>query len=205
MIFGPLGFPHRIHLIRDLRNVGIQLEINEETTYAIIRHRGRVQQFVDTINQHVQDDARKSLLKRLTIKLSRGTETMRYGVPILGLGSIDALVEKHITLEPLIGLPTMDNFTPVGLPGWFATCLSLRVLGEGGPLSSINWPVKIVKRKGKGDHWRADRRVRVSTRQTSQPIYDWQEFAHRNGIALPKDAERFFPSTESVSSGRVVA
>lgn len=93
-------------------------------------------------------------------------------------------------LEPLTELSTVKNVNLVGLPGWFAACLAMRLRGEGGDLSTIEWPVKMVKRKGKGGRWRADRRVQVSTRHCSQPIYDWQEFAQRNGIALPKDAER---------------
>jgi hypothetical protein len=104
-------------------------------------------------------------------------------------------------LEPLIELPIIKDFNVVGLPEWFATCLTMRVRGEGGPLSRIDWPVRTVKRKG--DRWRADRRVEVSTRHCSQPIYDWREFAHRNGIAFPLDVERFFPSAQETVSGRI--
>ena len=152
-------------------------------------------------------------MKHLQAQISKKDTGLRYGKPsskVEGatlyerINNVNTLIElRMFTLEPLVEMPTIQNIEFIGLPEWFTTCLTMRIRGEGGDLLLTEWPVKTVKRKV--DSWRADRRVQVSTGHCSQPVYDWREFALRNGIALPKDAERIFPPTQETSLGRVVA
>jgi hypothetical protein len=83
-------------------------------------------------------------------------------------------------------MPTVE-FT--GLPEWFAQCLTIRVRGDGGDLSTSKWPTETLNRK-KGRFVEPEQR---STRKDGQAKLNWDLFAKRNGIVMPEDASRFFP------------
>ena len=55
LIFGPLGLPHRLHLLRNLREIELSLVIDEHSLWGFRRRQARIQHFVDIIRQHVED------------------------------------------------------------------------------------------------------------------------------------------------------
>ncbi|XPS77292.1 hypothetical protein M3J09_009320 [Ascochyta lentis] len=68
LIFRPLGLPHCLYLLRDLRQIELEVNIDDRSAYATTRHRARIQHSVDIIKQYAQDKVRKFLLKRLHIR-----------------------------------------------------------------------------------------------------------------------------------------
>lgn len=95
-------------------------------------------------------------------------------------------------LAEVTGTPTV-KFD--GIPEWFGQCLGLRMRGEGGDLKTLEWPDKTFRRK---NHSRS--LSKVSTKVSWQLVFDWQEFAERNGTEMPEDVGRFSPPDRKVAS-----
>jgi hypothetical protein len=49
LIFGPLGLPHRLDLLRDSRRIDLEVKIVELSLNTFTRHRARPQRFVTAI------------------------------------------------------------------------------------------------------------------------------------------------------------
>ena len=94
------------------------------------------------------------------------------------------------SLESLAHITGILSASIDGVTAWFAQCLEMRICGEGGEFKPLNWPKKTTKRKDEDGNIK-----RVPKRESWQPLLDWKNFAQRNGIAFPKNAERrFFPN-----------
>jgi hypothetical protein len=146
LIFGPLGLPRRLHLLRDLRAIKLTVDITEISNYAAKRHRARIQHFVQIIRAHAEDEGRKSLLNRLDIHLinSYSGQTLRPWDKRLPRTTFD----RHMfSLESLAQITGIPSISVDGVPAWFAQCLEMRVRGEGGEIKPLSWPKKTTKRK----------------------------------------------------------
>jgi hypothetical protein len=199
-MFGPLGLPYRIHLLRDLRRIELTLIVDELTSWSRLRHRARTQYFVDTLQEHAGDANRQSLLTQLRVHIRAMERGFRCVRP---RWSIDDLRRKEksgkwtisekvvFVLEPLASLQGIVDVAIHGAPDWLKQCLEMRIRGEGGELKTLEWPAKVVKRKQKGSRKKVE--LEVSMRKGWQPVLDWRQFAVRNGIALPADIDAFFP------------
>lgn len=202
-IFGPFGLPHRSHLLRDLRHINLEVDVDELSAYTIARHRGRLQHFVNVMKEHADDDSKKSLLRKLYIRLNTNNPhkdsieylmntIQRHRTPRPGF----TMSEGHMfTLEPLISLQGIPNVNIVGVPDWFKKCLEMRMRGEGGELTTLTWPVKLIKRRP--DPFKKAKKAEISTREGWQPRLDWREFAQRNSIAVPAHIDIFFPPPQN--------
>ncbi|KAF3037690.1 hypothetical protein E8E12_008201 [Didymella heteroderae] len=218
LIFGPLGLPHRLQLLRDLRQIELDIVIDEheDETWGFRRQQARIQHFVDIIQQHAEDKDKnkKSLLQRLQIRI-----TLR---PYLRWHSKDpvsweSVINRASALEPLTSISGIDEIGFFSLSHsageqswrWFGQCLALRMLGEGGELKKVEWSPRTSKRRGNPGETRKSERAKAAgekketvvvtktTKKTDDPTFDcsWVEFARRirNGIDVPISAERYFP------------
>ena len=66
---------------------------------------------------------------------------------------------------------------------------------EGGELGEVQWPTKAVKRRP--DEYKKAKKTEVSMQVSWQPTLDWRVFAERNGIKLPSNIGRFFPTAQN--------
>lgn len=195
LIFGPFGLPHRLHLLRDLRRIDLEVNIDQVSSYTFMRHRARLRHFVDVIKEHADDDSKRSLLKRLHVHL----DTLRLGdaplqTPAANNEEVVTVGGRHMfVLEVLASIQVIPKVLVSGVSRWFKQCLKLR-MREGGKLEEVKWPTKIVKRKV--DEYKRAKKTEVSTRQARQPTMDWRSFAERNRIELPSNIGSFFPAAQ---------
>mgnify|MGYP004504271419 CR=1 FL=1 len=193
LIFGPLGLPHRLHLLRDLRRIELVLEVNEPKGLAITRLRARTQHFVNVIRQHAGDEGKKSLLNHLHVRLAGIQRQRRCSRRARGTKVYTLLPERYMfTLEPLASMQGIEDTDIWGVSEWFKQCLEMRIRGQGGELAAADWPTKVVERRRKGS--RKPLQVEVSAREGWQPTFDWREFAQRNDVALPENIDMFLPA-----------
>lgn len=186
LIFGPLGLPHQLHVLRDLQHIELRIEIDERSSRSVARQRARAQYFVDILKEHAEDHNKKSLLKTLDVRVrghSTAAEVRREWID-----------EHMFALEVLSGLQGIGDVTVLGLQTWFARCLSLHLTGRGGPAASeLDWPTKVKRRRMRSNRFQ---KIEVTTRKHWQPVLDWREYALRNKIDLPADVNKYFPPSE---------
>jgi hypothetical protein len=181
LIFGPCGSPHRLHLLRDLRQLELDVIVDKSDSWAYRRQYARVQHFVDILRRHGDDKDKQSLLKRLHVNFRpeqhRRNQTWSWWITNRGI----------FALEPLAALTGIKevSITSQWRIGWFTQCLCLRVRGEGGELKELEWPMKTVKRLKPKDQLKRPGKDSVSTWKPGRPMLDWLEFAQRNGIEVP--------------------
>lgn len=206
--FGPLGSPHRIHLLRDLRRIELTLTANDLTSWSKARLRARIQYFVDILQEHAEDANKQSLLTQLHIQIrarQRSDRCTRPSSSFRYLRRQESLRDRTVpdtlvfVLEPLASLQGISDITLRGAPEWLKQCLEMRIRGEGGELETLNWPTKTVKRQQKGSRRKIE--VEVSTRHGWQPTLDWKQFATRHGIELPEHTYILFPSSQNAGEG----
>lgn len=96
--------------------------------------------------------------------------------------------ERHmLILESLAEITGIPTVIIDGVPSCWKHCLGLRMCGKGGDLTALVWPDKLVANKTPGAV------SKVTTKAAWQAVFDWREFAERNGIEMPEDAQKFFP------------
>ena len=208
LIFGPLGLPHRIHLLRDLRHIELTLTINEVISWGTTRLRARTQHFVDILREHSGDTNKQSLLTQLRVYIRDSrSPSSRCCRPRSGFDVSrrweklqDRTVSHRLVfvLEPLASLQGIQDIAVYGAPEWFQRCLEIRIRGQGGDLKTLDWPTKVVRRQQKG--YRRKVEVEVCTRQGWQPIFDWKRFAACNNISLPEDVHKLVPTPQKEGS-----
>lgn len=192
LIFGPLGEPNRLHLLRNLRSVELVVSLDDNNNWVVKRHRGRLDHFVQIIKQHADDINQKSLLKYFKVRVEFFLETEApFSTAYTWYRRPAKNVEKFMFgLESLAVLRGIEEVEVAGVPEWYAKCLELCIQGKGGDVEEINYPLVEIKRtKGWGG---PKRKVWVSTKKWYQPALNWKEFAERNGIGVPEDIERFW-------------
>jgi hypothetical protein len=136
LIFGPLGLPQRLHLLRDLKRIELTVHINERSLYAIRRHRERIQHFVDVLHAHAEDRSKKNLLQDLHVKLTisaprdwtRRVQFSQYP-DLNGFITLDQFEKHMFTLESLAEVTGVPTVIFDGIPGWWKQCLELRMQG----------------------------------------------------------------------------
>lgn len=208
-MFGPLGLPHRIHLLRDLRRIELTLKIGKMTSWGKARLRARTQHFVDILREHSGDINKQSLLTQLRVYIKdSGSEPHsrccrpRWGVDVSRcwdkLHNPTVPDQLMFVLEPLVALQGIQDIAVYGAPEWFQRCLEMCIRGQGGDLKTLDWPTKLVRRKKKGSRNKV--KVEVSKRQGWQPIFDWKRFAVRNEIPLPDDIHKLLPTPQNEES-----
>lgn len=194
-IFGPFGdgdtkdSPHlghlfRLPLLRNVRSIDIKFVLNDPSHWAVKRQRSRLEYFVEVLKEHMDDDARKSLLSDLKVTI---TET-NYARQSFERKHSRFLEQFMFGLESLAALRGIKHVRVDGVPDWYAQVLQLVMQGKGGELKETEWPLVRVKRVTV----KSTRFVRVSSRKWYQPVFDWKEFAQRNAIELPEDIDRFW-------------
>ncbi|KAF1926445.1 uncharacterized protein M421DRAFT_216636 [Didymella exigua CBS 183.55] len=204
-IFGPLGLPHRLHLLRDLRHINLLVDIDDRASHsrpsphAVVRHRARLEHFVEILRKHAEDSSKKSLLKSLHMRLSTtGLEYQRLVTGRLIQPSDETkrrLVGHHVfALEGLVAFEGIDEEEVTGLPKWFCRCLEPHMVDRGGQVEELIWPVKIVKKRH--DNGYRVQKVEISTRKYWQPTLNWREFSRRDSIELPEDIDEYFSARQ---------
>ena len=206
LIFGPLGLPHRVHFLRDLRRIELTLTTGEVTSWSKARLRARTQHLVDVLREYSGDVNKQSLLTQLRVYI-RDSESTPYSRCCRARSRVNVSryweklhnrTASHKTvfvLEPLASLQGIQDIAIYGTPEWFQRCLEMRIRGQGGDLKTLDWPKKVVRRQKKGNRRKVE--VEVSTRQGWQPIFDWKRFAVRNNIPLPGNIHKLLPTPQS--------
>ncbi|KAF2999776.1 hypothetical protein E8E13_005526 [Curvularia kusanoi] len=191
-IFGPLGEPHLIHILRDLRHVKLFLQTDGHSHHGFKRLQTGLQLFVNAFNKSHDDPTKSSLLETLELHVVDSN-------PIQPWMAKASSLNKHIfALEVLADLkkPLTQLKTISLLPAWFSSCLALQLTGRGGrSTATLAWSTKVVK-SSQNMYGKRKRAKVVETRAYWQPRLDWREFAARNGIEMPEDAGRYFPLSE---------
>lgn len=98
-------------------------------------------------------------------------------------------------LESLVSLHGIKDVEITGVPDWYATCLQLAIRGKGGEVEETEWPLVRVK-KSRTTWCKKSKMVWVSTRKWYQPVFNWKEFAERNGVQVPEDVEKYWVAVE---------
>jgi hypothetical protein len=193
-IFGPLGEPHRLHLLRNLRRIHIATRPMDRSHWGLRRMRARLAFFIAELNAHAADASKRSLLQWFSIEMSTPWGS-GYVFPSIwhSQESVDKFKrENAFGLEELVALRGVENVEVTGVPGWFAQCLELCVKGEGGELREIEWPsVRVKRQRGEGGGTKV---MQQTLKQWWQPVFDWKEFAERNGVEVPDEADSYWPS-----------
>jgi len=111
------------------------------------------------MKQHVEDEGKKSLLRKLTICVESKGES----------------VETYMfAFEALCALMPIPKVSVTGVPEWFATCVEMKIKGRGGDVAKVK-----VGGKKKARKW-------------YQPVYEWRQFAARNGVEMPDGVDGFW-------------
>jgi hypothetical protein len=194
-IFGPFGDANHLPLLRNLRSIHININLNDHTHWSVKRQRARLEYFVSILKQYSDDTHKKSLLQDLKVtfgKLHRTLHNARYHPRPLVTAPAHRREEKYMFgLESLTTLRGIKDVEIVGVPEWYAKCLELCISGKGGEVKETEWPVVQVTRKKKTVGQKG-RTAWVTSRQWWQPVVDWREYAERNGVEVPGDVERFW-------------
>jgi hypothetical protein len=209
-VFGPLGLPDRLSLLRDLRNISITLDpkVYDTQYWVSRRHRGRLCLFVKILKESAEDESQKSLLKVLKVHLTPpcrpsqdDAPVFAHMAPLVPMSVPPLTPEEHwllkrkaeknqFALEALAPLRGIEEVHITGVDGWFAQCLQLCVQGKGGDVKDIQYPYVVVKRRKVGT--RKTKEQARSTKKWYMPGLDWKEFAERNGIQVPADVDRLW-------------
>lgn len=191
LIFGFLGSPGRLPLLRNLRSIHIDVMIGSDGHWAAKRQRARLEYFVNILKEHANDTSKRSLLQELKVDVKLGSDGATwphhtYSTKHLPAKSID---KSMFGLESLIALRGIKHVEINGLPEWYAKCLQIYIQGKGGDVEATNWPDAQVKRQ---EIYKRAQKVWVTTRKWYNPLFNWREFAERNGVATPDDVDKFW-------------
>ena len=197
LVFGPLGHPDRLPLLRNLRRIHIEVVPDINSHWAVKRQRSRLEYLVEILKEYADDSDQKSLLEDLKVDFqltSQKPAQSACGKTVRG--TINSCVPKDTEkfmfgLESLAYLRGIKDVEITGLPEWYTKCLQLSIQGRGGGVEKIDWPLVGSRRRGKGNstQWK---KYLVSTRKWHQPTLNWKEFAERNKITTPVDIEDFY-------------
>jgi hypothetical protein len=202
LIFGPFGTDLRLPLLRNLRSIRIDVLLDVQDHWAVKRQRARLEYFISILKQHSDDANKKSLLHELTVNFLHGAKLpsrplLRYPhthYPLPPSLSPDVIERFMFTLESLVSLTRIKLVTITGVPEWFATCLQLCISGKGGEVKETDWPDVQVTRSLRT--WcKKKKTVWVTSRRWYQPVFNWKEFAERNGVEA-EDVERFWAAND---------
>ncbi|EAT79883.2 hypothetical protein SNOG_12585 [Parastagonospora nodorum SN15] len=187
-IFGAFGYNDRQLLLRNLRSITVDVSINDSSHWDVKRLRTRLDYFVEVLKQHADDANQSSLLTQLTVYMADRSH-LHWRMRNVGppMASERPEIDKYMFgLESLVGLTGIKDVTVGGVPEWYAKCLQLCVQGRGGEVKETEWPlVKVKHAKKKKVKW-------VSTRQWWQPVWNWKEFAERNGVEMPENVDKYW-------------
>ncbi|KAF2105796.1 hypothetical protein BDV96DRAFT_655270 [Lophiotrema nucula] len=190
-IFGAFGRPDRFHLLREIKD--LEIDVNASTTghWVTKRHRERLEYFVDMLREHAGDENQQSLLTNLTIRFdarrkNRSVYATSRGQPYTYGTEVSTKSQYMYGLESLAALRGIEKVVVEGLPPWYSRSLERCITGQGGDISPVNYPLEIKKRKitSPSGYNRYEMNA-VTTRKWTQPFLNWHEFATRNGIELP--------------------
>ena len=179
-IFGPLGLPERLHLLRDLRSISLNLTHMRHSQYwAHRRHRGRLARFVEIMQEYGEDAEKGSLLESLSVHLGEGGRS-------------------QFVLEALTPLRGIKNVCISGcVSPWFAESLRLAIQGTGGDVRKAVYEETEVKKRIGTPGNRKWKKMTVSTQQWYMPEMDWIPFALQNEIDMPEDVQKFWEEGEA--------
>ncbi|KAF2475788.1 uncharacterized protein BDR25DRAFT_300762 [Lindgomyces ingoldianus] len=203
-IFGPLGFSNTLPLLRNLRSIEIQVEHDSlagSGHWENKRHRGRMEHLVNILKEHADDEDKRSLLKQMKVRFSYPPDPYRPNMARNGhFGRLyphnvrrsnqippEDVIKRMFAFESLAALRGIEEVQIDGLQDWFRQCLEMVMMGNGGELVKIEYPDIWVKRRKEGS--RRAKKILATTRAWWQPLFNWEEFAQRNGIYTPKDAD----------------
>jgi hypothetical protein len=155
MIFGPLGLPHRLHLVREIRHICLVVDVNDTGAWAMKRLRARLSLFVESVRQDTDDDAKNSLLKKLHIRFAWNG------------GRPDRYTEQYMfALEALTSLRGIEDVSVkdiriADIDPCFTQCVELCIKGEGGDVNERDRTVRYVKRRHSSmGRWSRNRYIR---------------------------------------------
>ncbi|KAF2648864.1 hypothetical protein K491DRAFT_698552 [Lophiostoma macrostomum CBS 122681] len=175
-IFGVLGHSHRIHLLRNIRSISILMgnsSTGKVTHWVAKRHRARLEYFIRILKEHADDENQRSLLERLTVQIDwKPSPKLMYNLE---------------SLTGLRGIQDVD-IQAGGIPEWYAKCLQLCIEGNGGDLQPIDYPLVLRQKSKKSNAPRRRPSVQIweTTKLWHDPVFNWEEFADRNGIDRPQ-------------------
>lgn len=194
-IFGQFGSDDNLPLLRNLRSICIDFVMDSSVHWAVKRQRARLDFFVEILKAHADDENRRSLLQELTVNV-RTVPDDAYVPP-----QYPDVETFMFGLESLAALRGIKDVRVTGVPEWFARCLQVCIRGKGGEVVETDWPQVQIKRKvltPEEKTMRYDWQKKkfktawVTTRKWWQPVFDWKEFAERNGIEVPEDIDQFW-------------
>lgn len=190
-LHSPLGELFRLPLLRNVRSIEIKILRDNFTHWAVKRHRSHLEYFVETLKEHNDDDNRKSLLEDLKITITDIAQAPRVNPvrpTVRPVPTMPSYEKFMFGLESLSALRGIKRVELQGLPVWYAKCLQLCIQGKGGEVKETDWPLIEVKcTNSKSIKW-----VWKSIRKWHQPLFNWKEYAERNGIELPDDVDKFW-------------
>jgi hypothetical protein len=190
-VFGHLGHPDRLALLRNLRRIYIEVTPASDSKghWVMERQRSRLEYLVEILKEHADDHSQKSLLQELMID---------FKLPVI-LSLHDSSRQRNTEkfmfgLESLALLRGIKDVQFTGMPEWYAKCMQLSIQGKGGEVHETDWPLVQVKRpRNIKRSWSTRKTSRwASTREWYQPTLDWKEYAVRNNIPIPDDIDRFW-------------
>ena len=190
-IFGLLGVPHRLPLLRDLRSIRIILNPRAPNTlyWGHQRQRGRLSLFTKILREHAYDSNQKSLLKVLEVRLMPPFDIAAFEGDFrppdwghsLKLLFQEMKEQNQYVLEELIPLRGIEKVRIDGAGARFAACMQSYLMGMGGEINTKHYDDKVVRRRSNnGTRWIKNT---VSSRKWYEPEYNWDEFAERNKLS----------------------
>jgi hypothetical protein len=200
-IFGSLGHPLRLSLLRNLRHIHIDVVPEIDSHWAVKRQRARLEYLVEILKEHADDDNQKSLLQDLKVDFrpacdDRRAQRRHFRRLYRQFHAPPRSAEKFMFgLESLASLRGIKDVQITGLPEWYAKCMQLCIQGKGGQVQETDWPRVQVKRRRGGSSTRKKTQW-VTLRKWYQPMLNWKEFAQRNDIAVPDDIDRFWEAED---------
>ncbi|KAI4632942.1 hypothetical protein J4E80_000302 [Alternaria sp. BMP 0032] len=198
-VFGPLGHPDRLPLLRNLRSIHIDVIPDVDSHWAVKRQRSRLEYLVEILKEHADDTDQKSLLQDLKVdfqlvsqdKMKRMLRDRPTWQQVVKPSIPEDTGKFMFGLESLASLRGIRDVEINGLPEWYTKCLQLAIRGKGGDIQETDWPLVEVKRRANGKR-RSSKKLFVSIRKWHQPTLDWKEFAERNDITTPADIGKFW-------------
>jgi hypothetical protein len=142
-VFGHLGHPDRLALLRNLRRIHIEVihASDSKKHWVLKRQRSRLEYLVEILKEHADDHSQKSLLQELTID---------FKLPVV-LSLNDSGRQRNTAkfmfdLESLASLHGVKDVQFTGTPEWYAKCMQLSIHRKGGEVHETDWPLVQVKR-----------------------------------------------------------
>lgn len=179
------------HTLRDMKDIQLVLEAKDPAE----GHEQFLERFVHVIGAHGEDDSRRSVLKRLEVRIRVcGSDDMdeSLSAPSSGPFSSGDWAMRDIercmyTLEVLTKLPKADQIKIFGPPAWFSHCIELCIQNvQGSTVPELRWPTRKVKKT------KTHMAYHKSKRLAGEPVLDWREFAQQYGIVIPEKSTSFY-------------